>query len=282
MPRLLLCTDMDRTIIPNGHQAEHPLARERFARLCSLPEICLVYVTGRDLALTEQAIVRYQLPLPAYAITDVGTKIYEHREGCWYELFRWRDQIIVDWAGKSHARLKTALADLFELRLQEPDKQKECKLSYYVELSANREALFAGIDERLQRMGVNASLIWSIDELRKTGLLDILPRNATKKHGIEFLASRLGYRYEEILFAGDSGNDLPVMGSAIRSILVANADAATKRDAERLARENNVWDSLYLADSDSFALGGNYAAGVLQGVIHFAPCLARAVELATL
>ena len=28
--RLLLCTDMDRTIIPNGAQSEHSLARRQF------------------------------------------------------------------------------------------------------------------------------------------------------------------------------------------------------------------------------------------------------------
>ena len=62
--RLLLCTDMDRTIIPNGHQPEHPDARERFRQLCSLPAVKLVYVTGRHLQLVEQAIADYNLPEP--------------------------------------------------------------------------------------------------------------------------------------------------------------------------------------------------------------------------
>ncbi len=279
MPRLLLCTDMDRTVIPNGHQVEHPHARETFSRLCSLPQVCLVYVTGRDLMLTKQAIDHYRLPMPAYAITDVGTKIYEQTEGSWLELSSWREEIAVDWAGKEHGQLEAVLADLDDLTLQEVDKQQEFKLSYYVALEVDHQPLLARIDNRLQGMGVNASLIWSIDEPNEIGLLDILPRHATKMHGIEFLADHLGYRREEILFAGDSGNDLPVMGSAIRSILVANADCATKTAAEQLARDNNVADTLYLAESDSFALGGNYAAGVLQGVVHFAPAIAQALNL---
>jgi sucrose-6-phosphatase len=47
MKRLLLCTDLDRTLIPNGFQPESPSAKKRFARLAARPEICLVYVTGR-------------------------------------------------------------------------------------------------------------------------------------------------------------------------------------------------------------------------------------------
>jgi len=279
MPKLLLCTDMDRTVIPNGHQSEHPRARETFARLCRLPQVCLVYVTGRDLMLTKQAIAHYRLPMPAYAITDVGTKIYEQIEGNWLELSSWRDEIAVDWAGKVHGQLEAVLANLEELTLQEVEKQQEFKLSYYVALEVDHQPLLKRIDNRLQGMGVNASLIWSIDEPNEIGLLDILPRHATKMHGIEFLADHLGYRREEILFAGDSGNDLPVMGSAIRSILVANADRATKTAATQLARDNNVAETLYLAESEPFALGGNYAAGVLQGVVHFVPAIAQALNL---
>jgi hypothetical protein len=52
---------------------------------------------------------------------------------------------------------------------------------------------------------------------------------------------------------------------------VANADAATQQQALQLARENNVEESLYLATDTSFPLGGNYSAGVLQGVGYFAP-----------
>ena len=54
--RLLICTDLDRTLLPNGVQPESPGARRRFAALASRPEVTLVYVTGRHRALVEQAI----------------------------------------------------------------------------------------------------------------------------------------------------------------------------------------------------------------------------------
>ena len=279
MDRLLLCTDMDRTIIPNGHQPEHPLAREAFQRLCNLPGLKLAYVTGRDLSLARQAIEAYQLPLPAFAITDVGSKIYALKEGVWQEMVSWQQQIAADWAGKSHADLKNALQDLKELRLQEPSKQNDFKLSYYVDLKVEQKELLARVQRRLLGIGVQVSLIWSIDEPQEIGLLDVLPQNATKVHGVEFLGQFLGYSTDEILFAGDSGNDLMVMGSPIRSILVANADFETKEQALQLAESNGVLDTLYLAKPDTFPLGGNYAAGVLQGVQYFAPSFISSLQI---
>jgi len=77
MRQLLLCTDLDRTLIPNGEQAESPRAKELFERLVGREEVTLAYVTGRHRGLIEQAIQEYDLPLPDFAIGDVGTTIYQ-------------------------------------------------------------------------------------------------------------------------------------------------------------------------------------------------------------
>lgn len=271
MNRLLLCTDMDRTIIPNGRQPDHPDAAKRFRKLCRLPEVTLVYVTGRHLQLVRQAMNDYHLPEPDYAITDVGTKIYRQKKGLWTEMLAWQTQIATDWRGKTHGQLQDVLAGVAELTLQEKSKQNEYKLSYYLPLNADRDTLLKRVKQLLQVMDVDASLVWSIDEPEQVGLLDVLPRNATKLHGIEFLQQQLGYDLQEIIFAGDSGNDLPVLISSIRSILVANADAETRQQALKLAKENGYEASLYLARQENSPFGGNYAAGVVQGVEFFAP-----------
>ncbi len=62
--RLLICTDLDRTLIPNGPQPESPGARRRFAILAERPEVTLAYVSGRHRALVEDAITTYRLPTP--------------------------------------------------------------------------------------------------------------------------------------------------------------------------------------------------------------------------
>jgi sucrose-6-phosphatase len=277
--RLLLCTDLDRTIIPNGRQSEHPEARACFRQLCALPEVTLVYVTGRHLYLVKQAIEQYALPTPDFAITDVGTKIYQLLRGEWHELLPWQEQIAADWQGKSHDQLQQMLSRFSELVLQEQSKQNDFKLSYYLPLDADRDRTLNGAETLLIQMGVEASLIWSVDELQHVGLLDVLPRSATKLHGIEFLRQKLGYRREELIFAGDSGNDLPVLASPIPSILVANADQQVKQQAQQLTEENGCAESLYLAQQNNFPLGGNYSAGVLQGVVSFAPEIGAKLKL---
>lgn len=276
--RILLCTDMDRTIIPNGRQTEHPDARRQFAELCSIPQIRLIYVTGRSLSLVEQAISEYKLPEPEYIISDVGTKIYEQKDGNWQEMQPWQELIARDWQGKTHDQLRQALSTVGELELQEQSKQNNFKLSYYMSVDADHKYILKGVADQLAELGVDTSLIHSLDEPEQVVLLDILPRNATKMHAIEFLQKHLDYKTREVVFAGDSGNDLQVLGSAIPSILVANAEADIKQQALELAEKNGHPESLYLAEEENFALGGNYTAGVLQGVVYFAPEIGEKIK----
>ncbi len=279
MNRLLLCTDLDRTIIPNGYQPEHPEARTYFKQLCCLSEVTLVYVSGRNQQLVKQAIKEYALPVPDFAITDVGTKIFQLVQEKWQELGFWQEQIAADWKGKNHGQLQQALSRFPELSLQEKSKQNSFKLSYYLPLDADRGKIIQQAETLLTQMGVAASLIWSVDEPEQIGLLDVLPRHATKLHAIECLRRQLGFCHEELIFAGDSGNDLPVLTSSIRSVLVANADQQTKRQAQQLVEQNGCVDSLYQAQHNDFPLGGNYSAGVLQGVVFFIPEIGAKLKL---
>jgi len=275
--RLLLCTDMDRTLIPNGAEREHPYAHSCFAAFCRLPQVSLVYVTGRHEALVREAIREYDLPVPDFAITDVGTKIYrindKEPDKDWLEVQEWVDEIDEEWNGRSHGELSALFEDLGELRLQESAKQNSHKLSYYVALGVDSGRLLPLMEERLHACGVRASLVWSVDEPRGVGLLDLLPLNATKVHAIDFLRGRLAYTPAEVVFAGDSGNDLPVLASHVPSVLVANASKEVREEALRLAEGKGNLQSLYLATGKYNRMDGNYSAGILEGVYHFVPAL---------
>jgi len=271
-PGLLLCTDMDRTVIPNGLQSEHPLARKLFAEFCIQPQVTLAYVTGRHQKLVKQAIKNYRLPKPNYAITDVGTKIYRiDDQQQWLELQAWEDEIDKAWNGKSHSQLKTLFDDISDLQLQELSKQNTHKLSYYTSIHVKQESLLSLMSQRLEEVGVQASLVWSVDEPKGIGLLDVLPRNATKLHAIEFLREQLGFSLSDTVFAGDSGNDLPVLGSVIPSVLVANAADDVVEAAQYLALKNDTQQALYLATGKNSNMNGYYSSGVLEGVYHFVP-----------
>jgi hydroxymethylpyrimidine pyrophosphatase-like HAD family hydrolase len=168
--------------------------------------------------------------------------------------------------------LVSLFSDLTELQIQEPEKQNIFKLSYYVLPETDHEALIEEINARLKRQGIHASVIWSVDEAANAGLLDVLPATATKLHAIRFLIERQGFNPADTVFAGDSGNDLPVVTSGVQqSVLVKNAHPEVIATAKKALREKGAEDKLYIAKGGFLHMNGNYSAGVLEGVAHFLP-----------
>lgn len=271
--RLLLCTDLDRTLIPNGDTRESPDARFYFGKLAALPEVVLAYVTGRDANLVRDAIMSYQLPLPDFVLGDVGSTIYTCSGWDWKRWDAWETHIAPDWQGYSHEKLAGLLQVFSDLHLQEATKQNTHKLSYYVHQQINHARLLDQVEKHLINAGIHAGLIWSIDEEANAGLLDILPVRANKRHAIEFLMKQEGFGLQETVFAGDSGNDLPVLVSPIPSVLVANAHTDVCHEALREAGATGQTSTLYYAQGGFLGMNGHYAAGILEGVNHFHPDL---------
>lgn len=272
--RVLLCSDLDRTILPNGQAPESPRARTLLRMLAARPQLTLAYVSGRHERLLRQAIVEYGIPVPVYAIGDVGTTIYRIRGGDWQRWHEWEDAIAPDWNGATHADLAALFSDLDMLTAQEDAKQNVFKLSYYTPEQFARDELLVEMQSRLQRQGVRASLIWSVDETARTGLLDVLPASATKLHAVRFLMRHCEMPESHTVFAGDSGNDLPVLTSGLQAVLVRNAHPDVREEAVRMTQELGLRDRLYVATGGFLGMNGNYSAGVLEGVAHFVPAVA--------
>jgi sucrose-6-phosphatase len=269
--RVLLCTDLDRTLIPNGLQPESPAARPLFRAIGARAGFTLAYVSGRDLDLQLDAIDRYRLPLPDFAVADVGTSIYRLGAGERTPWTAWSEDIATDWRDMTGAGLCRLLGEPGPLRLQERQRQKPFKLSYYAPARPVPESTLTELRAVLASHGIDAALIWSIDETRDLGLLDIIPARATKLHAIEFLIRTQGFDRDRTVFAGDSGNDLPVLCSGVPSVLVRNADESVRQAAMELAAAQGHQVSLYLARGGFMGMNGNYAAGILEGLVHFLP-----------
>jgi len=272
LSRLLLCTDLDRTLIPNGSQPESGQARGYMESLVGRPEVTLVFVSGRDRALVEQAMTTYQLPCPDFVIGDVGTSIYrvgpKHE---WSPLGAWQRQIAVDWGGKSATDLQIMLNDIKALRPQESSKQNLFKLSFYVPVELDTAGLSAIIHQRLESAGVQARLVWSVDEVENTGLLDVLPLRASKLHAIEALMEQQGFDLHNTVFCGDSGNDMEVLISPVPAVLVANGHEDIRCRVIKLARQAGTEKQLYIASGEFLNMNGNYGAGMLEGIAHYYP-----------
>lgn len=271
MSKLLICTDLDRTLLPNGEQLESTSARARFKQLAHHKQVTLAYVTGRHQLLVEQAISEYQLPQPDYVIADVGSSIYEIKQQQWMHQQSWGQKISRDWQDHSAEDLHQLFQPVKKLQLQEQSKQNTHKLSYYVALEDDHQQIISTLQQILQQQSIKANLIWSIDEQANIGLLDVLPASAGKRQAIEFLMQQFEFDYSNTIFAGDSGNDICVLSSPIHSVLVANASDEVRMAAIKQAQQNNQADALYLAEGDYLEMNGNYSAGILEGVAYYFP-----------
>jgi sucrose-6-phosphatase len=284
MTQLLICTDLDRTLLPNGDLKESPHARARFAAVASRPEVTLAYVSGRDLGLVEQAINDFGIPRPDWVISDVGSRLYQlngerqvedrgmvRQPTTWIQSSAWEQDIALDWPGLVNEQIAEVFTSIQGLVLQEPARQSRYKLSYYLPLGFDLDTLRREMEARLQALGAHSSLIYSVDEQAQLGLLDVLPRRATKLHAVEFLMQELGVTAANTVFAGDSGNDLPVLVSSVPSVLVANAHPDLIRQAEASSRDQSTTEFLYLAKGNFLGMNGNYSAGILEGLVHYHP-----------
>ncbi len=79
----ILATDLDRTLLPNGTWEYDSEAVEMFNHLTEKNDVFVVYVTGRNLALTERAIKKYGIRYPHILCGDVGTTIRKYENNEW-------------------------------------------------------------------------------------------------------------------------------------------------------------------------------------------------------
>jgi hydroxymethylpyrimidine pyrophosphatase-like HAD family hydrolase len=131
--------------------------------------------------------------------------------------------------------------------------------------------LLQAVAARLADEGLEANLVWSIDETRDQGLLDLLPERADKLQAIRFLMQETGHDPDSTVFAGDSGNDIAVLASEIPAVLVANATDSVRAQARAQAERAGQAPRLYLARGGLHGMNGHYAAGALEGLAHFHP-----------
>ena len=198
----------------------------------------------------------------------------------WKPWEAWFEEIAKDWNGLDREDLSGFLKEFDDLTLQEPEKQNRFKLSYYTDESADGRRLVDEIHQRLSKQGLNSRVIWSVDEQRGLGLVDLLPQRASKLHAIRYLMDQKGYQKSRVVFCGDSGNDLNVLTSDIQAVLVKNASEEVRREALESIAKNKRAETLYLAKGNFMGMNGNYTAGVLEGLAHFEPEVRPWIEAA--
>jgi hypothetical protein len=262
----ILATDLDRTLLPNGSWPADPDAIDMFNELTDKNDVHVVYVTGRNLNLSEDAIKQYGIRYPDVLIGDVGTSIRKYENGEWSEHQGWEAHVKKTSPRWDAETVREIVADLEGLEEQEREHCGPFKQSYYVNHERNKEILEA-VDDRVKGR-YDEVIVYSYDSQSGKGLLDFLPQSATKQTALEYIAEELGANKAEVVFCGDSGNDVFPLTAGFSGVLVRNADEQLVANVKQ-ALDNNPALKVYHAKGGFRDLSGYYTSGVIEGAYFY-------------
>ncbi|TWT76114.1 Malto-oligosyltrehalose trehalohydrolase [Posidoniimonas polymericola] len=241
-PRRALATDLDGTLIPLDGNAQNQRDLRALGERLKSGGVGLVFVTGRHFSSVQQAMGEHHLPTPEAIICDVGTSVFEGGgDGRFQPVQAYAQHLGEIIAPMPIGELRSRLESIEGLRAQEDEKQGPFKLSYYADADA-----LPGLAERVQRLldqwDAPYSLIHSVDPFNNDGLLDLLPRGVSKAHALDWWVERCGWDNRDVVFCGDSGNDLAALTAGYNAVVVGNASRKLARqvyDAHRDAGWRN-------------------------------------------
>ncbi|MCB1829969.1 MAG: HAD-IIB family hydrolase [Gammaproteobacteria bacterium] len=262
----ILATDLDRTLLPNGHWECDSEAISMFNELTAKQNVLVVYVTGRNLDLTEKAINQFGVRFPDVLCGDVGTSIRKYRQGAWEFDEGWISHVKHASPRWSASAIRQAVAGVEGIREQESEHLNQFKQSYYVDHEKN-EQILKEIDA-LVKGKFDEVIIYSFDSQDGKGLLDFLPASATKQTALEYVAEEYGAAKADVVFCGDSGNDIFPLTAGFRGVLVRNADEQLVENVKRAMNENADL-KVYFAKGGFRGLNGYYTSGVIEGAYHY-------------
>ncbi len=235
----MLATDLDGTFIGDRHTMEALWAE------LEASGVVVAFSTGRHLDSVQSFYAETGTDRRARVLVCmVGTEIW------WYESGRhrlddaWAELISDGWDA---AAVVAALEGVDELVRQPEQWQSDLKVSYFLDRAP--EAGVTDIVDRLRASGRSARVVYSAGRY-----LDVVPERSGKGAAVAWVAGRLGVEHQNVVVAGDTGNDLDMMRPELgfRAVAVGNASAELKvHHAPRL----------YHAEA-------HHAAGIREGLVH--------------
>lgn len=228
----LLSFDIDDTLLPTTNP--HFSFSNQWERLLFENPPLLCYNTGRLLDDTLKLIAAKRLPMPAYIIVGVGTTIYDVKSKTSLKEF----SLLLEEGWDINKAEAVITKSRFEITKQPEYFQNDYKSSWFLH-DATVEML-AEIEAALIKEGLEFNLVYS-SELH----LDILPKWANKGNALKWLLDYLQISPEDVIVAGDSGNDIAMYQiEGIKGIVLGNSH----EEVLRLVKSNKVFISKKLHD----------------------------------
>ncbi len=199
--------------------------------------------TGRTVKSAFDVLKENKVPLPDVIISSVGSEIYYNYKGDLIYSRGWDAHISYQWNREKIVKL---LSKFDFLQYQEEDTQRKFKISYYTSESEENLNL---VKETLKKQKLKVNVIFSHGQF-----LDILPYRASKGKAIRYLCYRWNLPYENILVAGDSGNDREMLKGDLLGVVVANYS----KELDSLKGSKRI----YFAKR-------SYAGGIIDGIDYY-------------
>jgi sucrose-phosphate synthase len=233
----MLITDIDNTLEGDKKSLEEllHLLQENAQKLA------WGVATGRSLEMTLDIMADQLIPIPDVLICSVGTEIYY---GPNLRIDRgWQRHLSKNW---KPGQIRDALGQLEFLELQGPEGQRAYKISYYLE---DEQELLARVYQQLDNAKLNCQIIYSHNQF-----LDILPYRASKGRAIKYLKYKWDISPQDVMVAGDSGNDEDMLRGRSCALVVGNHSS----ELEELKGKPRIYFS-----------PKKYAAGIIDGLKHY-------------
>ncbi|WP_168565822.1 HAD-IIB family hydrolase [Crateriforma spongiae] len=233
----LIVTDLDNTLTGDDE------ALAEFAQLIrDNDHIGFGIATGRRLDTALELIDQLGLPRPDVLDTDSGTQL--HYGTSLTPDRSWQKQIGYAWKPDEVHRVLDDQPGFF---LQEDCHQSQFKISY--EIDAKVAPSTTEIKKLLRESGVRAKVVLSLGMY-----LDIIPVRGGSDLSMRHLLWKWGFSPDNVLVAGDSGNDAGMLLGRTLGVVVGNYSS----ELERLRKRPRV----YFAEAC-------HAAGILEGIRYY-------------
>ena len=220
----LLASDLDGTLLPVGEDDTHPVAVDEFRRrLAGRSHLGLAYVTGRapDDALATAR--RHSLPDPDALACDVGTCVLWPDGDGWRRDEDFNARAVAALEGVTPDDVFGAVGGGTGFRPQGPTHQSEVKISFRLPTGGDAHDELERVRSVISGRGWRLSLVSSRCVFTGVILLDVLPGGVDKAAAVHHIRKTLLLAADDVVYAGDSGNDLAPLTAGFRAIVVGNA-----------------------------------------------------------